>query len=109
MVAAGTEDTAKYCAGQTSFEARGCLAQNSDKLSGGCKAALAAIPASSVPGCSRSPVCDSRQGGTRRELQRVEWKQTMGFTYAYPMDLPEGGGGASAVGITSKGEFWAFQ
>jgi sugar lactone lactonase YvrE len=25
------------------------------------------------------------------------------------MDLPVGGGGASAVGITSKGEFWVFQ
>jgi sugar lactone lactonase YvrE len=33
----------------------------------------------------------------------------MGFTYAYPMVWPVGGGGASAVGITSKGEFWVFQ
>jgi sugar lactone lactonase YvrE len=33
----------------------------------------------------------------------------MGFTYEYPFDLPEGGGGASAVGITSKGEIWTFQ
>ena len=109
LLAACTDDTAKYCTGQTGFGARACLTQNSDKLSGQCKAALAAIPAGGVPGCSHSPVCDNPLGGTRRELQRVEWKQTMGYTYAYPMDLPEGGGGVSAVGITSKGEFWVFQ
>ena len=33
----------------------------------------------------------------------------MGFTYAYPMDLPVGGGGVSAVAITSKGDLWVFQ
>jgi sugar lactone lactonase YvrE len=103
------DDTAKLCPGQSGFGARDCLTQNSDKLSAQCKTALAAIPVAGTMGCSRSPVCDSRHGGTRRDLQRVEWKQTMGFTYAYPMDLPEGGGGASAVGITSKGEFWVFQ
>ena len=27
----------------------------------------------------------------RSALQRVEWKQTMGYAYAYPVDLPEGG------------------
>ena len=108
-LAACTDDIAKYCTGQTSFEARPCLATNSAKLSGRCKAALAAIPAEIVPACSHSPVCDNRYGGTRRDLQRVEWEQTMGFTYAYPMDLPVGGGGVSAVGITSKGDFWVFQ
>jgi len=39
----------------------------------------------------------------------VEWKQTMGLTYVYPVDLPEGGGGVSAVGINSKGDLWVFQ
>src|ERR1700732_3531897 len=104
-LAACTDDIAKYCTGQNGFGARTCLMKNSDKLSDQCKTALASIPAPIVPACSHSPVCDSRYGGTRRDLQRVEWKQTMGFTYAYPMDLPVGGGGASAVGITSKGEF----
>ena len=33
----------------------------------------------------------------------------MGFTYAYPVDLPEGGGGVSAVGINSRGHLWVFQ
>ena len=72
-------------------------------------AGASGLPAPGLPNCGRSPVCDNPQGGARRELQRVEWRQTMGFTYAYPIDLPEGGGGVSAVGITSKGEFWVFQ
>jgi sugar lactone lactonase YvrE len=109
FLAACADDAAKYCAGHSSFEARACLTQNAEKLSGQCKNALAAVPAGDLPPCSHSPVCDGRFGGTRRDLQRVEWKQTMGYTFAYPMDLPEGGGGASAVGITSKGEFWVFQ
>jgi sugar lactone lactonase YvrE len=33
----------------------------------------------------------------------------MGYTYSYPVDLPEGGGGVSAVQIDSKGNLWAFQ
>jgi sugar lactone lactonase YvrE len=109
FLAACTADAAKYCNGRSGFAARTCLTQNTDKLSDECKAALSALPVPAVPPCSHSPVCDSPYGGTRRDLQRVEWKQTMGFTYAYPMDLPVGGGGASAVGITSKGEFWVFQ
>jgi sugar lactone lactonase YvrE len=108
-LSACTGDTAKYCAGQSGVGARACLTQNSDKLSSQCKTALAALPAENVPGCGHSPVCDNRHGPARRELQRVEWKQTMGFTYAYPIDLPEGGGGVSAVRINSKGDFWVFQ
>jgi len=33
----------------------------------------------------------------------------MGYTYAYPVDLPEGGGGVSAVQIDSKGNMWVFE
>src|SRR5579862_5895409 len=109
-LASCTGDIAKYCTGQNGFGARSCLSKNTAKLSDGCRAALASMPAETLPPCSHSPVCDNRYGGgTRRDLQRVEWEQTMGFTYAYPMDLPVGGGGVSAVGITSKGEFWVFQ
>jgi sugar lactone lactonase YvrE len=109
FLAACKQDAVDYCNGRSGYSARTCLNQNSDKLSDQCKVALAALPAESVPGCSNSPVCDNPFGGTRRELQRVEWEQTMGYTYSYPMDLPVGGGGVSAVGITSKGEFWVFQ
>src|SRR4029079_12020195 len=69
----------------------------------------AAPAAGAVPPCSRSPLCGNRLGGARSALQRVEWQQTMGFTYAYPVDLPEGGGGVSAVGLNSKGDLWVFQ
>ena len=70
---------------------------------------VAAPAAGAVPPCSHSPVCGNRLGGARSALQRVQWKQTMGFTYVYPVDLPEGGGGVSAVGINSKGDLWVFQ
>jgi hypothetical protein len=62
-----------------------------------------------LPGCTRSPVCGNRFDGPRSGLQRVEWKQTLGYTFAYPADLPQGGGGVSAVKIDSKGNLWVFQ
>src|ERR1700680_1190912 len=68
-LAACNDDIAKYCTGQNGFGARTCLMKNSDKLSDQCKTALASIPAPIVPACSHSPVCDSRYGGTRRDLQ----------------------------------------
>ena len=61
------------------------------------------------PGCGRSPVCGNRADGPRSGLMRVEWKQTMGYTFVYPVDLPQGGGGVSAVQIDSKGNMWVFQ
>ena len=73
------------------------------------RGATAAPAPAVVPPCSRSPLCGNRLGGARSALQRVQWKQTMGFSYAYPVDLPEGGGGVSAVGISSKGDLWVFQ
>jgi len=112
-LAACADDTAKYCAGQTGFAARGCLQENADKISAGCRTALSALPppaaAGSTPNCSHSPLCGNRLSPARVSLQRVEWDENMGFTYAYPIDLPVGGGGVSAVGITSKGQFWVFQ
>ncbi len=111
-MAACSDDIAKYCTGQSGLGAQDCLRRNSAKISGECKAVLAAIPVADpegVPPCSHSPVCDNRLGGTRQALQRVEWKQTLGFTYAYPFALPPGGGGVSAVAINSKGDFWVFQ
>ena len=111
--AACTDDIVKYCAGQTAGAARACLTQNSAKLSGACKAELAEGPTSANevrPPCSRSPVCGNRvAGGGSGAKGRVVWDQTMGFTYAYPFELPPGGGGVSAVDLDSKGNLWAFQ
>jgi sugar lactone lactonase YvrE len=77
----------------------------STRAGGGPAAATPGAP----PACRHSPLCGNRFGGARSALQRVEWKQTMGYTYVYPVDLPEGGGGVSAVQIDSKGNMWVFQ
>jgi len=62
-----------------------------------------------TPPCRRSPLCGKRQGRSRQSLQRVQWKQTMGYTFAYPYVLPPGFGGVPAVALDSKGNLWAFQ
>src|SRR3989454_1837034 len=69
----------------------------------------AAPAVSDTPGCRRSPVCGNRVGRTRQSLQRVQWKQTMGYTFTYPYVLPPGFGGVPAVALDSKGNLWAFQ
>ncbi len=65
-----------------------------------------------IPSCSHSPVCGNRmtngvlgpqQGQGSRERQRVQWKQTMGYTFTYPYTLPQGTGGVPSVALDSKG------
>jgi len=65
--------------------------------------------AGDTPACRRSPVCGNRLGRSRQSLQRVQWKQTMGYTFTYPYVLPPGFGGVPAVALDSKGNLWAFQ
>ena len=67
----------------------------------------AAPPA--TPACTRSPLCGSRFGAGRQALQRVQWQQTLGYTFTYPYSLPPGFGGVPAVALDSKGNLWAFQ
>ena len=62
-----------------------------------------------TPGCSRSPLCGNRVTPGRQTLQRVQWEQTLGYTYTYPYVLPPGAGGAPAVVLDSKGNLWVFQ
>jgi DNA-binding beta-propeller fold protein YncE len=62
-----------------------------------------------VPPCSRSPLCGRRGGTPRQSLQRVQWKQTMGYTFTYPYVLPPGFGGVPAVALDSKNNLWVFQ
>lgn len=71
-------------------------------------ASSASAPAP-TPGCSRSPLCGSRSGPGRQTLQRVQWQQTLGYTFSYPYNLPPGFGGVPAVALDSKGNLWAFQ
>jgi len=65
--------------------------------------------AGGIPGCSRSPLCGRRGGFPRQGLQRVQWKQTMGYTFTYPYVLPPGFGGVPAVALDSKGSLWVYQ
>lgn len=65
--------------------------------------------AGTVPGCSRSPLCGRRGGTPRQSLQRVQWKQALGYTFTYPYDLPPGFGGVPSVALDSKGNLWVFQ
>jgi hypothetical protein len=110
FMAACTGGIGKYCSGQSGFGARGCLVQNTDKLSGECKIALAALPPpGTTPNCSHSPLCGNRLGAARSALQRVQWKQNLGYTFTYPYVLPPGEGGVPAVGLDSKGNLWVFQ
>jgi hypothetical protein len=84
---------------------------------GGGPGAVAATPSNAVPAstgsetppCRRSPLCGNRLGRSRQSLQRVQWKQTMGYTFTYPYVLPPGFGGVPAVALDSKGNLWVFQ
>ena len=69
-------------------------------------------PASAIvdtPACRRSPLCGKRAGIGRQSLQRVQWQQTMGYTFTYPYVLPPGFGGVPAVALDSKSNLWVFQ
>jgi hypothetical protein len=72
-------------------------------------AAPPATAAGETPPCRRSPLCGNRLGRARQSLQRVQWKQTLGYTFTYPYALPPGFGGVPAVALDSKGNLWAFQ
>ncbi len=63
------------------------------------------------PPCRGAPHCGNRQAGApkRSDMQRVQWEQTLGYDFAYPIDLPAGTGGVPAVALDSKGNLWVFQ
>jgi DNA-binding beta-propeller fold protein YncE len=80
------------------------------------RANFAALNGAGVPPCSHSPICDPANGGSanRGALARVEWRQTMGYTFSYPFEIsPDDNGpyhsGVPAVGIDSKENLWVFQ
>jgi hypothetical protein len=45
----------------------------------------------------------------RNQLQRVQFEQTLGYTFTYPYQLPPGTGGVPSVALDSKGNLWVFQ
>jgi len=77
---------------------------------------FASLNGAGVPACTHSPVCDPANGGSadRGALARVQWRQTMGYTFSYPFKLmPDDNGsyhsGVPAVGTDSKDNLWVFQ
>jgi lysophospholipase L1-like esterase len=67
-----------------------------------------------TPFCSGAPICGNRLTPGRQELQRVQFEQTLGYTFTYPYVLPAGRdgvgtGGVPAVALDSKGNLWVFQ
>jgi len=117
-LAACSEEIGRICVGREP-SGRTCLEANGDRLSAQCRAALASLStgqsgdAVHIPPCVHSVACASALGGTKVTVDRVEWKQTMGYSFAYPYELPlnttNGGGGVSGVAMDSKGNLWAFQ
>lgn len=113
-----TDEIGRFCVGQERG-GRACLEANKERLSAQCKATLAKLATGQseegihIPPCAHSVACASALGGTKVTLERVEWKQTMGYTFSYPYRLPlnmtNGGGGVSGVAMDSKGDLWAFQ
>lgn len=75
----------------------------------GAGAGTAAPALPPTPGCSRSPLCGNRVTPGRQTLQRVQWEQTLGYTFTYPYVLPPGAGGVPAVALDSKANLWVFQ
>lgn len=72
-----------------------------------------AAESGNVPTCKRSAACDGIEFGkgtsARQDVQRVEWAQTLGYTFTYPYVLPAGLGGVPSVALDSKGDLWVFQ
>jgi streptogramin lyase len=80
------------------------------------RANFASLNDAGIPPCSHSPVCDPAHGGSadRGALARVQWRQTMGYTFSYPFKIsPDDNGayhsGVPAVGTDSKDNLWVFQ
>ena len=80
------------------------------------RANYAGMNGAGVPACSHSPVCDPEHGGSadRGLLARVQWRQTMGYTFSYPFKISADDNGpyhsgVPAVGMDSKDNLWVFQ
>ena len=120
-----TEDAARLCGGRTGQVLRTCLSSNKSKLGQTCQTALSmpwqegGFDTSNTPACAHSIACAPKAANNPEGVNggvgivsRVEWKSdppNMGYKAIYPYELPPGGGGATAVGMDSKGNLWVFQ
>jgi hypothetical protein len=95
--------------GRVTVPARGAGAAPGARAGGAARGRGAAPATTGVPGCRQSPICGKRGGTPRQSLQRVQWRQTLGYTFSYPYVLPPGFGGVPAVALDSKDNLWVFQ
>jgi hypothetical protein len=64
------------------------------------------------PGCRKSVICEmdgTILGGVSDGIERVVWKQTIGYTFAYPFDVPKENGNVSGVAADSRDNLWVYQ
>jgi hypothetical protein len=104
-----------YIAGSPSDPA-GPLPPPPPPPTGAGRAGGAARAPGTPPRCAHSGICEmdgTRAGGISagEDGQRVEWKATPGksYTFAYPFDLPAGGGNVTGVGVDTKDNVWVWQ
>ena len=114
-----SDDIANTCHGQSGFGVQTCLMQmwrnsresaNPRLPDAGCQwwhTVVQPLAYLREPDDQRCP--RTAQGQGSRDRQRVQWKQTMGYTYTYPYTLPEGIGGVPSVALDSKGNLWVFK
>jgi hypothetical protein len=111
-------DIVKYCTHHSGSTTRYCLLANAAKLSEQCRESARAAESIALkrtlgtPYCFKSPVCDppAERGGDRLGVRAVEWKQTMGYSFNYPIASPEGEKyGMVAVATDSKDNLWGLQ
>lgn len=76
---------------------------------GGLPAAVEMPRVPRTPGCSAAPICGNRVTPGRNALERVQFEQTLGYTFTYPYQLPPGTGGVPSVALDSEGNLWVFQ
>lgn len=97
--------------GNTSVDAEGnvTVLGRGGRGRGGPAAAVDLPRVPRTPGCSAAPICGNRVTPGRNALQRVQFEQTLGYTFTYPYQLPPGTGGVPSVALDSEGNLWVFQ
>ena len=95
--------------GNTSADADGRVTVLPRTGRGARPAAGTAPPLPPTPPCAGAPLCGNRLTPGRQSLQRVQFEQTLGYTFTYPYVLPPGTGGVPAVALDSGGHLWVFQ
>jgi hypothetical protein len=91
---------------------RGGRGAGAGRGAGGGRGAAPAADNGMPPRCAHSAVCQgdgTRDGGVTDGTTRVAWKPNTNWTFAYPWELPAGGGDVTGVGVDTKDNVWVWQ